>query len=475
MSSSNDELLNVLKGLGGGPGSSRPGGGLPPRAPGTNTGSLPNAPRIENPSAAPARPAMASPVRQPLTPVKDPLFTPNGMGPVRPPEEPLDIEVTDRKQSDEVANIDDMLRWMLKHGASDLFLSANAAPMAEVHGELAAVEGFSKLTGKQVERAIFSILSDQQRKTFEESKELDSAYSIPGLSRFRVNVYRSKGSVSSVMRAIPFEIKPIEALGLPHSINKYAKLPRGLVLVTGPTGSGKSTTLAAIIDQINRTQHGHILTIEDPIEFVHSHQKCLVSQREVGADTNSFANALKAALREAPNYVLVGEMRDYETISLAVTMAETGHLVFGTLHTNSAPETISRIVDVFPADQQDQIRTQLAASLQAVICQNLVRTADGNGRVAVVEVMNINQSIKTKIIKNQLNAIVSDLQTGQNQGMQTMDWHLEQLAKEGRITVQTAVEKSHRPKDMIEAFGGEDAVARAGTTNRRRTTPIAYE
>lgn len=464
--STNDDLLNVLKGLSSGPAGTTGGQRVPgtaPVPPRTNTGALP--PRQSAPVTPPPARQQAPAAPRPVTP---------GIAPIRPPEEPVDIEVTDRRQSDEVASIDDMLRWMLKHGGSDLFLSANSAPMAEVHGKLAAVEGFSKLTGKQVERAIYSILSDQQRKTFEETKELDAAYAIPGLSRFRVNVYRSKGSVSSVMRAIPFEIKPIEALGLPHTINRYAKLPRGLVLVTGPTGSGKSTTLAAIIDQINRTQHGHILTIEDPVEFVHSHQNCLVSQREVGADTNSFANALKAALREAPNYVLVGEMRDYETISLAVTMAETGHLVFGTLHTNSAPETISRIVDVFPSDQQDQIRTQLAASLQAVVCQNLVRTADGNGRVAVVEVMNITQSIKTKIIKNQLNAIISDLQTGSRDGMQTMDSHLEALAREGRITIETAVEKAHRPKDMIEAFGGEDAVARAGSSPRRRTSVADY-
>jgi twitching motility protein PilT len=380
--------------------------------------------------------------------------------PVRPPEEPLDVESTDRRDADESYSLDEMLKFMLEKGGSDLFLTVNSEPMVSVHDRMTPVEGFSKMSGKQIEATIYSILTGEQRKSFEERKELDASYAIPGLSRFRVNVFRSKGHAAAVLRAIPFEIKPISKLGLPASINDYANLPRGLVLVTGPTGSGKSTTLAAIIDQINRTKSGHILTIEDPIEFIHGHKGCIVNQREIGVDTDSFENALKAALREKPDYVLVGELRDLETISLAVTIAETGHLVFGTLHTQSSAETISRIVDVFPADQQDQIRTQLAATLQGVVCQNLVRTADGKGRVAAIEIMNITQSIKTKIIKNQLNAITSDLQLGKDHGMQTMDSHLVALAKEGRITIESALEKSHRRSDMLIEFGGEREVER---------------
>lgn len=393
------------------------------------------------------------------------------IAPVRPPEEPLDIEIeTNSDSRGGVPDLDDMLTWMLDNGGSDLFLSANIAPTSKLNGEMQAIPGFGPLSDRDVEAVVYSILNDKQRKKFEETKELDCSYSIPGKSRFRVNVYRSKGSVSAVMRTIPFNIKPIEGLGLPSSLNNYANLPRGLVLVTGPTGSGKSTTLAAIIDQINRTKSGHILTIEDPIEFVHSHRKCIVSQREVGdgSDTTSFENALKAALREAPDYILVGEMRDYETISLAITMAETGHLVFGTLHTNSAPETISRIVDVFPADQQEQVKTQLAASLQAVVCQNLVRTKDGKGRVAAVEIMNTTQSVKSKIKKGHLDSLVSDMQTGERFGMQTMDSHLESLARTGKISVETAIEKAHRPRDMMDAFGGEEEVNRLISGGSRR-------
>lgn len=391
--------------------------------------------------------------------------------PVRPPEEPLEIKIEHTSHEDGesgVPNIDEMLRWMVENGGSDLFLSANLPPSTKIHGERVAVPGFSTLSDTEVESAMYSIISRKQRAIFEENKELDCSYSVPNVARFRVNIGRSKNSVFAVLRTIPFEIKPLSALGLPQSLNNYAKLPRGLVLVTGPTGSGKSTTLAAIIDEINRTQKGHILTIEDPIEFVHNHGGCIVNQREVGTDTESFQNALKAALREAPDYILVGEMRDYETISLAITMAETGHLVFGTLHTNSAPETISRIIDVFPADQQEQVKTQLAASLQAVVCQNLVRTKDGNGRVAVVEIMNTTQSIKAKIKKGQTANIISDLQLGKKYGMQTMDSHLLELAKKGTISVEVAVEKAHRPSDMIQAFGGEEEYAKIVESSNSR-------
>lgn len=431
---------------------------------------------VSRPSAPAARPAVPeAPIRQNLSdrsasfhsqaplPTADP-----SAAPVRPPREPMEVVTEDRDTaSTQRLSLDDMLEWMLVAGGSDLFLSANLPPSSKIHGERVAVDGYGPLTGAEIEQLVFSIVDNKQRQKFEETKELDCSYSIPGKSRFRVNVFRSKGDVSAVMRTIPFEIKPISALGLPLSLNDYSKLPRGLVLVTGPTGSGKSTTLAAILDEINRTQKGHILTIEDPIEFVHGHRGCIVNQREVGADTESFANALKAALREAPDYILVGEMRDYETISLAITLAETGHLVFGTLHTNSAPETISRIVDVFPSDQQEQVKTQLASTLQAVVCQNLIRTKDGNGRVAAVEIMNTNQSVKSKIRKGQLESLVSDMQTGERYGMQTMDSHLEALAKEGKISKRMAVEKAHRPRDLMEIFGGEEALDEEERRGRR--------
>lgn len=392
--------------------------------------------------------------------------------PVRPPEEPLEIHTETESTDSSIPDIDDMLSWMVENGGSDLFLAANLEPSTKINGKRIAIPSYAPLSDKEVERIVYSFISDAQRKKFEENKELDCSYSIPGKSRFRVNIFRSKGSVSAVMRTIPFDILPIEALGLPPSINDYAKLPRGLVLVTGPTGSGKSTTLAAVIDQINRTQQGHILTIEDPIEFVHQHKECVVNQREIGTDTDSFTNALKAALREAPDYILVGEMRDYETISLAITMAETGHLVFGTLHTNSAPATIDRIIDVFPADQQDQIRTQLAGSLQAVVCQNLIRTKDGKGRVAAIEIMNTTQSIKSIIRKGNTPSLVSDIQTGERWGMQTMDSHLVKLARDGRITYEIALDKAQRRPDMIREFGGQMQVDRLIEAEQRESNLI---
>lgn len=454
-SSEMDAIINSFKPKGGAP--------VPPSPPNFEK---------RNYSASPVPPPQRSHNSQPAPPryavnLED--------APVRPPEEPVDIEILDSSNDHNagVPQIDDMLTWMVKNGGSDLFLSANLIPSTKLHGKITPIPGFTPLSDREVEACAYSIINAKQRAIFEETKELDCSYSVPGVSRFRVNIARSKTSVFCVIRTIPFDIKPISALNLPISINNYAKLPRGLVLVTGPTGSGKSTTLAAIIDEINRTQSGHILTVEDPIEFVHTHNKCVVNQREVGegGDTKSFNNALKAAMREAPDYILVGELRDYETISLAITMAETGHLVFGTLHTNSAPETISRIIDVFPADQQEQIKTQLAASLQAVVCQNLVRTADGNGRVAVVEIMNTTQSVKSKIKKGHLDSLVSDLQTGERYGMQTMDSNLLRLANEGVIDIETAVEKAHRPRDMMTEFGGEEAYNRILEAKQNERTP----
>lgn len=360
----------------------------------------------------------------------------------------------------DIVSVNDMLTKMVDMGASDLFLSAGSAPLVAVNGSLVPLPGFDTMDGESIKSSVYDILDGPKRKTFEETFELDTSHHIAGVSRFRLNVFISMGNVSAVFRAIPEKILTLKDLKMPDSLNSFCDLPRGLVLVTGPTGSGKSTTLAAMIDEINRTKQGHILTIEDPIEFVHSNKECLVNQREVGTDTLSFSNALKSALREAPNYVLVGELRDLETISLAISIAETGHLVLGTLHTQSSKDTISRIVDVFPGTQQEQIRTQLAATLQGIICQNLVKTADGKGRVAALEVLKINDSIKTKIRKNQLDGIVSDLQTGSQFGMRTMDQHLEELVRSRTIGVDEALNKAYRRSDLVESFGGEEAVNR---------------
>jgi twitching motility protein PilT len=274
---------------------------------------------------------------------------------------------------------------------------------------------------------------------FEEELELDFAYSVPGHARFRVNVFVQRDSVGAVMRLIPWEIKPLEDLGMPAVVETFAHLKRGLVLVTGPTGSGKSTTLAAIIDKVNRTRRGHIMTIEDPIEFLHKHQGCLVNQREVGQDTHGFRTALKHILRQDPDVILVGELRDLDTISVALSAAETGHLVFATLHTQSAQDTITRVVDVFPADQQQQVRTQLAATLQGVLCQTLVKTVDGKGRVAAVEIMVCNPGIRAMIRDDKLQQIQGSLQAGARDGMQTLNSHLASLVKSGHITYEAGV------------------------------------
>ena len=296
-------------------------------------------------------------------------------------------------------------------------------------------------------------MTERQRKVFEEELELDFAYAVPGHARFRVNVFQQREDIGAVMRVIPWEIVPLETLGMPEVIGTFAGLPRGLVLVTGPTGSGKSTTLAAIIDKINRSRRGHIMTVEDPIEFLHEHRGCLVNQREVGADTHGFRAALKHALRQDPDVILVGELRDLETISVALTAAETGHLVFATLHTQSAQDTITRVVDVFPSDQQQQVRTQLAATLQGVVCQTLVKTADGQGRAAAVEVMVCNTGIRAMIRDDKLQQIQGALQAGAKDGMQTLNAHLAALVKAGRISYGAGLEACTNRADFETLAG----------------------
>lgn len=354
---------------------------------------------------------------------------------------------------DYVSNIDTILTDLVRSGGSDLHLSAGAPPMIRVDGELEPIKGSDALTAHTAQTMVYSLLSDRQRKTFEEERELDLAYELPGVARFRVNVMQQRGTVGAVLRVIPWEILPLDALNMPPEIGDLAALPRGLVLVTGPTGSGKSTTLAALVDKANRSRKAHIITIEDPIEFVHENQQSRVSQREVGEDTRSFANALKHALRQDPDIILVGEMRDLETISIALTAAETGHLVLGTLHTSSAASTIDRIIDVFPPGQQSQVRTQLAASLEAVVCQTLCKTVDEKGRIAATEVMISTPAIRNLIREGKLQSIPSSLQTGSRIGMHTLNQDLAQLVSSARITYETALSKCSDVAELDQLLG----------------------
>ncbi len=359
-------------------------------------------------------------------------------------------------------SLDDLLIHVLRVGASDLHLTAGAPPTVRLRGEMEPIDGYPTLDGEQLRRTLYGVMTERQRKVFEEELELDFAYAVPGYARFRVNVFQQREQLGAVMRMIPWEIVPLEDLGMPEAVAGFTDLKRGLVLVTGPTGSGKSTTLAAIIDRINRTRRGHIVTIEDPIEFLHEHRGCLVNQREVGGDTHGFRDALKHVLRQDPDVILVGELRDLDTISVALTAAETGHLVFATLHTQSAQDTITRVVDVFPAEQQQQVRTQLAATLQGVVCQTLVKTADGQGRAAAVEVMVCNSGIRAMIRDDKLQQIQGALQAGAKDGMQTLNSHLATLVKAGRISYAAGVEHSSNRADFDTLVASDVKRAPAG-------------
>jgi twitching motility protein PilT len=400
--------------------------------------SLPLAPLVELPSAPPSAPKSVVD----LAPMAPPSASDAGITAVARTDDPGSALV-----------LDEILLHLLEMGGSDLHLSVNSPPMIRVHGELQAVPGYRPLTAQRLQEAVYAILTDRQKQRFEEARELDLAYELPGAARFRVNLLMQQGSVGAVLRAIPWEILPLDALQMPAVVSDFADLPRGLVLVTGPTGSGKSTTLAAIIDRANRTRKGHIITIEDPIEFVHPHRGCVVNQREVGQDTLSFQNALKHALRQDPDIILVGEMRDLETISIALTAAETGHLVFGTLHTSSAASTIDRVIDVFPPEQQSQIRAQLAGSLEAVVCQTLCRTADGKGRVAATEIMIATPAVRNLIREGKLQSIPSALQTGSRVGMHTLNQDLARLVEEGRVTYEVAREKCSDANELDQLLG----------------------
>ena len=353
-----------------------------------------------------------------------------------------------------MAQIDQFLKVLVEQDGSDLHLSTGSPPILRVHGHLQRVK-FRELTAKDMETLIFEMLDEETRDDFLATHECDFAYEISGLARFRVNVFRQRKGLGAVFRTIPTEILTADQLGLPEAVRRLCKLTRGLVLVTGPTGSGKSTTLAAMVDLINETRQDHVLTIEDPIEFTHPNKRCLVNQREIGAHTKSFANALRSALREDPDVILVGEMRDRETIELGLTAAETGHLVFGTLHTNSAPKTVDRIIDVFPADQQEQIRSQLAESLKGVISQVLLRKRGGCGRVAAQEIMIGNSAISNLIRENKVHQIPSMIQTGKKEGMQLMDQHIMELFMSQVIDANEAYMHAHNKKTFREYLEAE--------------------
>lgn len=350
-------------------------------------------------------------------------------------------------------DLNEVLIELLDAGGSDLHVTTGASPAMRVNGELHQMDDLPKLTPLETQRVLYSILTQKQRERFEDVLELDFAYSVPGRSRFRVNIYRQRESLGAAFRAIPYEIKPLEQLGVPPVVNNFANLPRGMVLVTGPTGSGKSTTLAAVVDHANRTRRDHIMTVEDPIEFLHHHKGCIVNQREVGEDTKSFANALKHVLRQDPDIILVGEMRDLETISVALTAAETGHLVYGTLHTADAAQTIDRVIDVFPPHQQQQVRTQLAGAIQGVVCQTLCKKADGKGRVVATEVMIATPGIRNLIREGKTHQIYSSMQAGAQHGMHTLDQHLAELVRTNQITWEHGLEKCHHVEDYQRLTG----------------------
>jgi twitching motility protein PilT len=348
----------------------------------------------------------------------------------------------------------EVLLEVLDRRASDLHITAGTPPMLRVRGRLAPMEGYPVLTPTDTREIVYSILSDSQRQKFENNWQLDFAYQIPGKARFRVNAYFQRSAVGAAFRLIPFDVVPLETLGLPPVVAEFANRPRGLVLVTGPTGSGKSTTLASLIDVINATREEHIMTIEDPIEFLHKHKKCMVNQRELGSDAMSFADALKGALRQDPDVILVGEMRDLETIGTAITAAETGHLVFATLHTPATPQKIDRIIDVFPSEQQGQVRAQLAVALQGIMTQTLLPTADGAGRTVAAEVLVPTPAVRNLIREGKSHQIYSVLQTGGAQGMQTMDAALSQLVRAGKITRQLAESRAHSVEELKRLIGG---------------------
>lgn len=437
-------------------------GGPVPTQP-TPPAGAPSGPVAAPPTRASLRQTQPTAVPAPAGPPTQVLAQPQGGAPARPaappqPPTPAAAPVPQRagmgqRAEDGDVPLDAVLVRMVQLGASDLHLTSGSAPMVRVSGTLHPLEEFPVLAPEALRRTIYSVLTQKQREQYEAALELDFAYAVRGHARFRVNLYQQRESIGAVFRVIPYEIKELAQLGVPPVVGSFAGLPRGLVLVTGPTGSGKSTTLASIIDLANRTRADHIMTVEDPIEFLHRHKRSIINQREVGADTHSFANALKHVLRQDPDIILVGEMRDLETISVALTAAETGHLVFATLHTQDAAQTIDRIIDVFPSHQQDQVRTQLAASLQAVVCQTLCKTANGQGRVVATEVMIATPAIRNLIREGKTHQIYSSMQAGTDAGMHTLDQNLSDLVRTGKVTYEVALEKAHHIEDFNKMVG----------------------
>jgi twitching motility protein PilT len=417
--------------------------GWQPAAPTAQTIPAPGRP-VGGPVPAQQPAAQPSPVQQPA---------PGHSGTRAAMRSQARVGMGDTRRSEDVV-LDEILIAMVAAGASDLHLTVGAPPTIRLSGELRPLPGFdTPLEGDSLRRSLFSVLTQKHREAFEQALELDLSYSVRGHARFRVNLYQQRESIGAAFRVIPYEIKPLEQLGMPPVVANFAGLPRGMVLVTGPTGSGKSTTLASIIDLANRTRAEHIMTVEDPIEFLHRHKKALINQREVGEDTHSFAAALKHVLRQDPDIILVGEMRDLETIQVALTAAETGHLVFATLHTQDAAQTIDRIIDVFPSHQQAQVRTQLAGAIQGVVCQTLAKRADGGGRQVATEIMLATPAIRNLIREGKTHQIYSAMQAGAQQGMHTMDQHLADLVKAGRISYETGLEKCHHAEDFNRLAG----------------------
>jgi twitching motility protein PilT len=359
----------------------------------------------------------------------------------------------DASRSDDL-HINDLLELVIQWHGSDLHLASGSAPVVRVNGDLRPVADLPVLNGSQIRQMVYSILTQKQREKFEKELELDTSYALPGKGRFRVNVFLQRDSVGCVMRAIPYNVVDFDVLGVPPAVKTWAFLPRGLVLITGPTGSGKSTTLASLIDIVNRERSVHIMTVEDPIEFLHDHKRSLINQREVGEDTHSFASALKHVLRQDPDVILVGEMRDLETISTALTAAETGHLVFATLHTQDAPQSIDRVIDVFPAHQQQQVRVQLAAALQGICTQQLLPTRDGQSRAIACEVMVATPAVRNLIREGKTHQIYSVLQAGGRYGMVTMDMSLVQQVRAGRISLDVALERCSNEEDLRRLMNG---------------------
>jgi twitching motility protein PilT len=362
------------------------------------------------------------------------------------------VELTADTQAAPPPSIDALLEQVVELGASDLHLTAGSKPAARLHGHLQLLDEHAPLDSDTVRQLIYRITTTEQQKQLEIKRQLDFAYGLRGLSRFRVNAFYQRESLAAAFRTIPTEIRSVEELGLPASLHELTKKPRGLVLVTGPTGSGKSTTLASLIDEINRTRPDHIVTIEDPIEFLHRHKRCIVNQREIGQDATGFADALRGALRQDPDVILLGEMRDLETIATALTAAETGHLVFATLHTQSAPSTIDRIIDVFPAAQQEQVRMQLANTLQGIVTQTLIPRLDDSGRVCALEILFLDDAIRNLIRQGKIEQVYSYMQTGTRRGMQTMEQSLLELVQKRHISVQEALGRSSRPEALVSAL-----------------------